>query len=88
MSNGELDDLLNPAANDAGDWTGRRPLWTVTQIAAGMTRAGIPTAPSTVRLWAQQGLLVAEKTSPNGHYRVRADVLRAFLGTATNERAA
>lgn len=77
----DLDEILGltDGSNDTGDWTGARAVWTVSAIALAMTRAGVPTARSTVRGWCAEGILAAEKTSPNGHYRVRAVALRAFM---------
>lgn len=76
----ELDALLDArSANDPGDWTTRRAVWTCSAIARAMSSVGVPTAANTVRRWCALGLLTASKTSLRGHYRVKAEDLRVFL---------
>jgi excisionase family DNA binding protein len=58
----------------AADWIQERRMWTVTQIAAKLR-----CAVNTVRYWVQFGQLKGTKTSERGHWRVRAEDLRAFL---------
>ena len=72
----DLTDLFGdaPQASNDDDWTLARAVWRVSEIAE---RMGM--AVSTVRGWAEDGLLRATKTSPRGHYRVAADDLRVFL---------
>lgn len=70
----ELDELLNGTrANDDGDWTERRKVWRVREIAT-----ELHLAPRTVRYWIEGGLLRAQRTD-GGHYRVEARELRQFL---------
>jgi hypothetical protein len=56
------------------DWTERRPAWTVAQIARELGCDA-----RTVRRWCDEGLIAADRTSAEGHYRVTGDALRVYL---------
>lgn len=55
-------------------WTERRAEWTVAQIARELGCDA-----RTVRRWCDDGVIVADRTSAEGHYRVTGDALRTYL---------
>ncbi|MDB4928507.1 MAG: hypothetical protein JWM10_991 [Myxococcaceae bacterium] len=76
---GADDDELDAVVGDRPSavppcWTERHTEWTVAEIAAELGCDA-----RTVRRWCDDGLIAAERTSAEGHYRVSGDALRTYL---------
>lgn len=69
---------VRPTTDAGPDWTRKRHVWKVSEIAFEIRSRGTPCAVNTVRGWCRDGLLEAFETR-GGHYRILAGRLRAYL---------